>query len=368
MDGDEFLSNILVAGEISNFKNHTSGHWYFSLKDANSAINCVMFKGFASAMAYVPKNGQQTLVRGRVSVYDKTGQYQIYCNHIIPMGEGEQRLAFERLKEKLRAEGLFGRKRDIPGSPCVAAVVTSPTGAALRDIIRLCRRRCPHIKLLIAPALMQGADAPQSIASAIKMVNQWNDYNKSDSGADAHRHYTVDLIIVARGGGSAEDLWAFNEEATARAIFSSNIPVVSAVGHETDFTIADFVADMRASTPSAAVELALPSLSQMSQAVTTIMVNLTQDITEAIGERQMLMDNIVEKIERQSGAFLQMNKSKLTNAVSRLEAMSPIKTLARGYALVFDDYERDVRKVNQLSVGDFVTLMFADGSRRAEIL
>jgi exodeoxyribonuclease VII large subunit len=366
MDSDGFLSDVSVAGEISNFKNHTSGHWYFSLKDVDSAISCVMFKGYASAASFIPKNGQKVLVAGRVSVYDKAGQYQIYCSRIVPLGVGEQRLAFERLREKLKAEGLFGRKREIPGSPRAAAVVTSPTGAALRDIIRLCRERCPHIKLVIAPALVQGADAPDSIAAAIKMINRWS------SGADGSdipdERGGVDLIIVARGGGSAEDLWAFNEEVTARAIFSSDIPVVSAVGHETDFTISDFVADMRAPTPSAAVELALPSLRQMYGALTGIMANLERDITEEIGERQILIENMFEKIERHSMTFFQMNKLRVTNAISRLEATSPLKTLARGYALVFDDDEREIRHANQLREGDYVTLMFADSSRRAEII
>ena len=246
IDSDVFLSGLHIEGEISNFKLHSSGHLYFSLKDKTGSIDCVMFRSAAQYLEFMPKNGDAVLVGGRVSLYEKTGKYQVYVDYMQPAGLGALHAEFEKLKQKLAAEGLFDEKfkKPIPEYPKTVALVTSPTGAAVRDMIDVSRRRNPSIKLVIVPVLVQGENAAADIAKGIELVNEWG-------GADT--------IIVGRGGGSMEDLWAFNEEIVARAIFKSEIPVISAVGHEVDFTIADFAADFRAPTPSAAAELAIPA-------------------------------------------------------------------------------------------------------------
>ena len=244
LENDVILSGVWVRGEISNFKKHTSGHLYFTLKDSDGAISCIMFKGDADIMPFVPENGMSAVIYGYVSLYEKTGQYQLYAQIIEPYGIGSLAAAYEQLKRKLSEEGLFDEdfKRPICRFPKKIAVITSPTGAAIRDIINISHRRNPAAEIVVVPVLVQGERAADTIVQAIKDVNEWK---------------KADTIIVARGGGSIEDLWAFNEEKVARAIFASNIPVISAVGHETDFTIADFVSDLRAPTPSAAAELAV---------------------------------------------------------------------------------------------------------------
>lgn len=247
IEKDIFLRDIFIEAEISNFKVHTSGHFYFTLKDEFAAINTVMYKSYSRDIKFLPENGMKVTVYGYISIYEKTGQYQLCVKIMEPTGKGALYAAFEQLKNKLEKEGLFdiGRKRRIPRFPRKIAVLTSPVGAAIRDIIRISERRNPNIKIIVVPVIVQGESAAKSICDGLSLINRYKD---------------ADVIILGRGGGSIEDLWCFNEESVARAVFKSKIPVISAVGHETDFTISDFVADFRASTPSAAAEIAVPSL------------------------------------------------------------------------------------------------------------
>ena len=253
-ENDVFLQDIYIEAEISNFKAHSSGHLYMTLKDSGAAVNAVMFRSYAEKLKFMPEDGMKVLINGYISLYEKTGQYQFYVLSMEPAGKGALYIAYEQLKERLERSGVFDQKykKDIPSYPKCVAVITSPTGAAVRDIIQVSGRRNPNVKIVVVPVLVQGDDAAPSIANAIESVNKWGQ---------------ADTIIVGRGGGSIEDLWAFNEEMVARAIFESKIPIISAVGHETDFTIADFIADMRAPTPSAAAEIAIPENEGMSLAV-----------------------------------------------------------------------------------------------------
>ena len=253
-ENDVFLQDIYIEAEISNFKAHSSGHFYMTLKDSGASVNAVMFRSYAEKLKFMPEDGMKVLINGYISLYEKTGQYQFYALNMEPAGKGALYIAYEQLKERLERSGVFDPKykKDIPSYPKCIAVITSPTGAAVRDIINVSGRRNPNVKIVVIPVLVQGDDAAPSIANAIESVNKWGQ---------------ADTIIVGRGGGSIEDLWAFNEEMVARAIFDSKIPIISAVGHETDFTIADFIADMRAPTPSAAAEIAVPENEGMSLAV-----------------------------------------------------------------------------------------------------
>ena len=269
MDSDPILSKILVRGELSNYKLYPSGHHYFSLKDGEGAIRCVLFRGNAAGLRFRPENGMQVIASGRVSVFPRDGQYQLYCARLTPEGVGDLALAFEQLKEKLAQEGLFdpSRKKEIPEFPGKIALITSPAGAAVRDMIRILGTRWPMSEVKVIPVRVQGKEAPQEIAAAI----QW-----------ANLHRVADLIITGRGGGSVEDLWAFNEEAVARAIYHSEIPVISAVGHETDTTIADYTADFRAPTPSAAAELAVYDIRELEGMLLSFQLELNRGITDRL--------------------------------------------------------------------------------------
>lgn len=372
--GDKTLQDICVKGEISNFKYHyQSGHIYFSLKDDESSIKAVMFRSNAEKLMFEPENGMSVIVRGSVQVFERDGICQLYAADIQPDGLGGIYLAFEQLKEKLSAEGLFDRKRPIPAMPASICIVTSKTGAALQDMLNILGRRDPLVKLKLVPALVQGADAPQSIVSALEKAQ--------NSGAD--------LIIIGRGGGSIEDLQAFNSEAVARAIFASDIPVISAVGHETDFTIADFVADLRAPTPSAAAELAVPDLSTVKERLLSLKQNLYEKVSKKIAacerevknaEGQMRLYSPTVKISQAEkraselyssvcGKFVRIVENKeqqLLRQEQLLNAVNPFGVLARGYAVVYKN-NKPVNSTDSLEEGDLVKIRLNDGYVTAAI-
>lgn len=375
LDQNPHLNEIWIKGEISNFKKHYSGHMYFTLKDDESSLKTVIFKGNASAINFIPKDGMKVLVFGRISVYEAAGTYQLYVNQLIPDGIGELYAAFEQLKTKLQAQGLFdeSNKNPLPLFPKRIGVVTSISGAALRDILNVLKRRYPIADVCIYPAQVQGVGAADSICEALTYF---------DTKAN------VDVIILARGGGSIEDLWSFNEEKTARAIFNCTIPVISGVGHETDFTISDFVADKRAPTPSAAAEIAVPSIADIKlycrdmshtlyRLINNHVNNLLNSLTNINSERFYL--NISSKIKMYK---LETENAKLTLArnfenrtnimnsevmklISKLEVLNPSKVLERGYAIVCDSEGNTVNPYS-LSENDFVTIQF--NSVKAECL
>ncbi len=377
LENDCILNSLLIRGEISNFKAHGTGHFYFTLKDAVGAVNCVMFRQYAETLPFFPENGMQVVLYGSVSLYEKTGQYQLYAEFLEPVGVGVLQTAFEQLKQQLEAEGLFDAdyKREIPKNPTCIAVVTSPTGAAVQDMIKVATRRNPAVKIAIFPTLVQGAKAADDIVRSIKAVNQWG---------------KADVLIVGRGGGSLEDLWCFNEENVARAIFASEIPVISAVGHETDFTIADFVADLRAATPSAAAELATEPLEQkieILQKMTTRLQRDMQAILTSSGRRllfllkhpilakplermdiakQQVIQNQTD-LTKQIEQILLYQKNKVQQLSHRLEALSPYAVMGRGYAMVTTTAGEILTSIKQTQTGDVVTVYLKDGSLQAEI-
>ncbi|MFH0993510.1 MAG: exodeoxyribonuclease VII large subunit [bacterium] len=315
-DADRNLSDILVKAEISNFKRHSRGHLYFSLKDESSQISAVMFAGNAASLAFEPKDGSKVFVQGYVTIYEPNGQYQIYVQKMTDAGKGDLYLEFERLKAKLETEGLFAadRKRSLPAFPAAVGVITSPTGAAVRDVIQIIGRRWPLTKIIIYPALVQGPEARDSLVRAITKAN-----------GDA----VVDVLIVGRGGGSIEDLWPFNEEAVARAIFTSHIPIVSAVGHETDFTIADFVADLRAPTPSGAAEIVVPDRKTMFDRVTVLQRKVEYVVTKTVAaDRERLQHLVASYVYQNPARLLEKAKMRLINLGDRLDRMRPEKMLA----------------------------------------
>ncbi|PWW30504.1 exodeoxyribonuclease VII large subunit [Cytobacillus oceanisediminis] len=416
-DADPHLQNIMVKGEISNFKQHSSGHMYFTLKDEKARILAVMFAGNTRSMKFRPENGMKVLVRGEVSVYEPSGQYQIYIKEMQPDGIGELYLAYEQLKEKLEKEGLFSRnyKKAIPRYPKKVAVVTSPTGAAIRDILTTIKRRYPIANILIYPALVQGNQAAPSIVRAIQMANVSQE---------------ADVLIIGRGGGSIEELWAFNEEAVARAIFQSEIPIIAAVGHETDFTIADFVADLRAPTPTGAAEMAVPHIDDLTERLFNRQSRLIRAMKEQVAlqnERilrvqksyafrypQKLYEQKLEQLDKLNEQLVRGSKRlhdlkleqadalqkrlhrshpgqlkeqakekhdrlhKLLNramgniaaakekdfarAVSTLEALSPLKIMDRGYSLVYTEKEKLIKTVTQIKVNDQIKVKVSDGT------
>ncbi|HIT86465.1 MAG TPA: exodeoxyribonuclease VII large subunit [Candidatus Coprocola pullicola] len=378
LENDFILNSFWVKGEISNFKAHSSGHLYFTLKDAFASIQCVMFEGAAQLLPFLPENGLSVAVCGYVSVYEKTGQYQLYAELIEPLGVGSLTLAFEQLKEKLAVEGLFDAeyKREICPYPKCVAVVTSPTGAAVRDVIRIIKRRNHTVKIVVVPVLVQGEYAPDSIVEGIKLVNQWG---------------KADTLIVGRGGGSLEDLWAFNEEKVARAIFASEIPVISAVGHETDFTIADFVADLRASTPSAAAELSVKNLEDMTEQFQSVVSRLEYAVTnqmiqwkkrlEFIVQAKVLQQPLIQiqkqdsyikqlqkQLEKQVYYILEKKQQKYNALKQQLDAVSPLKVLQRGYLLAKNEKGATLTTVKSIQKGENITLYFQDGTARATII
>lgn len=377
LEEDVILQNLFIEGEISNFKHHSSGHMYFTLKDKYAAIQCVMFKTYAMELAFEPENGMKVVAWGRASLYEKTGQYQLYLEYLEPAGKGALYLAFEQIKERLLKEGLFdaSRKKEIPAYPKTIAIITSPTGAAIWDLISVSQRRNPLVKLALWPVLVQGPMAAGEIADTIDKVNAWG---------------KADVIIVGRGGGSLEDLWAFNEEKVARAIYHSKTPVISAVGHETDFTIADFVADRRAPTPSAAAEIAVPELAKMTGDLLDINKRLNRLIKdnlarnremllrlsskrvmqrplELVYQRQIYLTGLQKQIDTEINNRLEKNKL-LINGLSRaLESVSPLHILEKGYALIYDEGGSLIKKAKGLCKGQEITVRFHDGAIKSEV-
>lgn len=374
---DEFLNNVLVKGEISNFKHHYTGHMYFTLKDENSLIKCVMFKGYTDKLNFIPKDGMKVIILGTVSVFERDGVYQIYAKGMKQEGIGDLHAKYEELKAKLEKEGLFSRahKKKIPFMPKCIGVLTSNTGAVIRDIINVSTRRNPNVYIKLLPVPVQGAGAAEKIVKAIETMNEQK---------------LADVIIIARGGGSLEDLWPFNEEIVARAIYGSKLPVISAVGHETDFTIADFVSDLRAPTPSAAAELAVPRIEDINQKLLTYksryknallkkleLINLRyqkcmaskvfKDPMQRINEQYMILDKIVKNIEYKMQSKLKDERTQMIKKVAKLDALSPLKTLTRGYT-VTEHKGKVINSSKTLKVGDEIELIFSDGKNNAKII
>ena len=373
---DEYLNNVYVSGEISNFKHHYSGHMYFTLKDENSLIKCVMFKSYTATLNFVPKDGMKVNVLGTVSVFERDGIYQIYAKAMVEDGVGALYEEYEKLKKKLELEGLFdeAHKKKLPFMPKIVGVLTSNTGAVIRDIINVSTRRNPNVYIRLLPVPVQGEGAGEKIAKAIKKMND---------------EKLADVLIIGRGGGSLEDLWPFNEEVVARAIYESEIPIVSAVGHETDFTIADFVADLRAPTPSSAAELVVADIFDVKSTLeiyenrlkillkrkTEVMrlryekvmaSKVYKDPLKLINDKYLLVDNFVRKIENFETLKIQKVKADFSKVVAALDALSPLKTLTRGYSIV----ELDgcaISKAESLNTGDSVKLRFQDGSKTAVV-
>lgn len=376
-EDDEFLNAIFIRGEISNYKLYPSGHHYFSLKDANGAIRCVMFKGSAFRLRFQPKNGMKVIAFGRIAVYPRDGVYQLYCETMTPDGVGDLHAAFEQLKEKLQAEGLFSldRKQPLPKYPHCIAIITSAAGAALHDMLRILRKRYPLTEVKLLAVRVQGEEAPAEIAAAIRFAN---------------RFQVADLIITGRGGGSIEDLWAFNDERVAYAIADSNIPVISAVGHEPDVTIADFVADLRAATPSNAAELAVPDQKELKkalQAKNTLLITLMQRRLKQerqrvsalasarslrsplnyINDRRLLLDHTHQRLCAASQQLLNGKRERFVRLTAKLDAMSPLKVLSRGYSMATDGQGELIKSVGGVSVGDRITVTFSDGAAVTEV-
>ncbi|KOR88655.1 exodeoxyribonuclease VII large subunit [Paenibacillus solani] len=423
MEGDARLSDVWIRGEISNFTHHSSGHMYFTLKDESSRIRAIMFATHNQRLPFIPKEGARVIARGNVSVYERDGQYQFYAIQMQPDGIGSLYLAYEQLKTKLENEGLFavGRKRPLPRYPQTIGVVTSPTGAAVRDIMITIRRRYPHAKTILYPVLVQGKGAAPSIVKAIQMMNDMAE---------------ADVLIVGRGGGSLEELWAFNEEIVARAIYQSDIPIISAVGHETDFTIADFVADLRAATPTAAAELAVPSSAELRGQLVQKQRQLNQGLQQRLkrsrerlsslqrspvliyprrymlqhAERldmltQQLQSNLKSRLsltrERQLSLhrglirynprtqveiaakrkeqanrqlmnamqlIMKTKMSQLQTEIRHLDALSPLKIMSRGYSLVYDEKEQKlVKSIDEVQLGDLVNVKVTDGQLQCQV-
>ena len=375
--GDEALSNIIVKGEISNFKNHYTGHMYFTLKDENSLIKCIMFKTYAQKLNFMPKDGMKVFVLGGVSVFERDGIYQIYVKAMQEDGIGALYRKYEELKKDLEAKGLFEQehKQRIPKMPKIIGVLTSQTGSVIRDIINVSTRRNPNVYIRLLPVPVQGEDAAPKIVKGIKKMNEKN---------------LADVLILARGGGSLEDLWPFNEEEVAYAIYESKIPIISAVGHETDFTIADFVADLRAPTPSAAAELAVPDIYEITQKIASFQNRLRlslnkkleimklryekcmssavfKDPTRMISDYYLKVDSQIKRLEKVIENKKQVEKEKYVKLVSKLDALSPLKTLTRGYSIIESD-DKIVKSVNDLSKGQKVEIRLVDGKKEAQVL
>ena len=365
------LQEILLRGELSNYKVYPSGHHYFTLKDSQCSLRCVMFKGSAMRLRFRPENGMQVIAAGRISVYPRDGAYQLYCTGLSPEGVGDLSVAFEQLKEKLRKEGLFNEehKKPLPKYPRRIAIVTSPAGAAVHDMIRILRRRYPIAKVLLLPVRVQGTEAPAEIAGAIRY---------------ADRHRLADIIITGRGGGSLEDLWAFNDERVARAIYEAETPVISAVGHEPDVAISDFVADRRASTPSNAAEIAVPDMEELLRTLEGTQQRLTQGMQRSIGYRTQQLDALAKKrVLTEPTAYLEDRRQDIDHLTHRLcagmravtdgegrrfgalaaslDALSPLKVLGRGYALAQTADGTVQRSAGQVETGEIVHLRLAEG-------
>ena len=377
IDGDEMLNNVLVKGEISNFKNHYTGHMYFTLKDESSLIKCVMFKSYTTHLSFMPKDGMKVMVLGSVAVFERDGVYQIYAKAMKEDGLGSLYTAYEELKKKLEQEGLFeeAHKKKIPFMPKTIGVLTSNTGAVIRDIINVSTRRNPGVHIRLYPVPVQGPGAAEKIAEGIKFMNE----NK-----------LADVLIIGRGGGSLEDLWPFNDEIVARAIYDSELPIISAVGHETDFTIADFVADLRAPTPSAAAELAVANIDDVRETLklynNRYKVALKKKIelmrlsyekcmarpayknpTQKINEQYMVIDMKVKALQNSMMLKLKEAKTSFVKETAKLDSLSPLKTLTRGYSIVTEQDGKIIKSVNDLNSGEKVNLRFSDGQKTATI-
>ena len=377
LERDPDLQSVCIRGEISNYKLYPSGHHYFSLKDSESAIRCVLFKGNALSLRFRPENGMQVLAVGRVSLYPRDGSYQFYCTRLLPDGAGDLSVAFEQLKQKLYREGLFdpAHKKQLPAFPHRVGIVTSPAGAAVHDMLRILGKRYPLSRVILLPVRVQGAEAPGEIARAI-------DY--------ANAHAIADVLIVGRGGGSVEDLWAFNDEGVSRAIFRSRIPVVSAVGHEPDVTISDFTADLRAATPSNAAELVAPDQSELRAALegmrASMLASMRQRLTRSLQqltglsaspmlrnpmnylqERRLRLDKLTGDFRRVGTRLLQARRQDLIRLSASLDAMSPLKVLARGYSMTADADGRLISSVTEVSPGQSLTILVSDGKIRAAV-
>lgn len=350
MDNDVALSALFLTGEISNFKAHSSGHMYMSIKDDKSAIRAVMFRGNASRLKFVPTDGMKVILFGNVSVYERDGSYQFYITNMQPDGIGSLSVAFEQLKEKLEREGLFSSssKKSLPKYPSSVGVVTSPTGAAFQDICNVLGRRWPLCDIVISPALVQGAEAPASIVSALESLDS----------------YGVDVIIVARGGGSIEDLWCFNDESVARAIYACKTPVISGVGHEIDYTIADFVADLRAPTPSAAAEVAVPD--RASELDRIAKMKFSEGPISLINERRIALDTLSDNLNYFVENKISSYQNRLALLSGKLDAYSPLKVLSRGYSIV-ESSTGIITGVDSVSSGDKLSITVADGKISATV-
>ncbi len=372
MDGDGVLSEVAVRGEISNYKVYPSGHHYFSLKDAEGGLRCVMFRRETASLRFRPENGMKVIAYGRVTVFPRDGQYQLYCGGMTPDGAGDLHMAFEQLKEKLQAEGLFDEdhKKPVPKFPARIALITSPVGAAVRDMLRVLGARWPMSRIAVVPVRVQGTEAPGEIAAALHWVN---------------RHALADLIITGRGGGSIEDLWAFNEEIVAKAIYASSIPVISAVGHEPDVTIADFVADLRAATPSNAAELAVPDQSEVYERLFRLSDRMARSVQRRleqehqkleylsrsralqsplnyIQDRRVLLDYQRDRLTHGLTAALGREREQFARLAAALDAMSPLKVLGRGYSIVQREDGGVVRSVKEIKPGERLALRVSDGT------
>lgn len=377
-DADENLANIFISGEISNFTNHyRTGHLYFTLKDDSAAVRAVMFNSSAKRLKFMPEDGMKVIARGRVSVYEASGQYQLYVDDMQPDGVGALNLAYEQLKEKLQKEGLFSElhKKPLPPYPEKVGVITSPTGAAVRDIINVLGRRFSYAEIVFCPVLVQGDGAHLQLTDAVNLFN-------SERAAD--------VIIIGRGGGSIEDLWEFNDEGLARAVYNSEIPVISAVGHETDFTICDFVADMRAPTPSAAAELAVPDANELQYALSALKNRMLLNVSSGIADRRSRLEYLTSKgvlkspdemlsnrSQRLDTAFSKMlssyenriggKKVEFISAATALSKLDPMSVLMRGFAFVSDKNGKNVYSSQALEKGDKINVRFHDGSAVCEV-
>ena len=376
-DSDRTLGDIFIKGEISNFKNHSTGHFYFSMKDEGSLIRAVMFRASASKLAFLPENGMKIIAHGRVASFVRDGQYQLYVDSMEPDGVGSLYIAYEQLKKKLEAQGMFApdRKKAIPKIPSRIGIITSPTGAAIRDMINVTGRRFPYAKVILYPSLVQGPDAAPSLISGVEYFNKNN---------------AADVLIIGRGGGSIEDLWAFNDENLAYAIAASHIPVISAVGHETDFTICDFVSDRRAPTPSAAAELAVPDTAELKNKFNNVIRHEASSVNKMIksyrdklsylsesralknpqtmiDDRRMAVLLSSERIASAQSSTLNRAKLMLGRAAAKLEALNPLSVISRGYSAVYTDSGSLVKTVDQLELGGRISFKTADGEASAVV-
>ena len=372
LDADPVLSHVSVRGELSNYKIYPSGHHYFTLKDSTSTLSCVMFKSSAAKLRFRPESGMGVVVTGRVQVYNRDGKYQLNCVQITPEGTGDLQIAFEQLKAKLGEEGLFDQqfKKPIPVIPQRIAVITSSAGAAVHDIIRILRRRWPMAKVLLLPVRVQGVEAPPEIVGAIRYCNNYD---------------IADVMIVGRGGGSIEDLWAFNDERVARAIFASRIPVISAVGHEPDVTISDYVADARASTPSNAAEIAVPDQSEQRDALLGAQIRLSQVMQRMldsnrkhlndmasrrvmttpiayIDTKRMDLDRVRDRLIFVCDQYNSILRKQHVHYAAKLDALSPLKVLSRGYSVLQNDIGEPIKDIGQVNIGDNIRVTLTGGT------